>query len=59
MDYPVEYKSKRVRILANEEDFEYYVQIRFLFMWFSVSIYYDYHSADVHARYLATKKRWV
>lgn len=60
MSYPVEYKySKRVRLVANDDDLEYYVQVRFLLMWFTVSIYYDYFSADIHARYLATKRGWV
>lgn len=60
MGYPAEYKySKKVRILGNEEDLEYYLQVRFLLMWFTVSIYYDYFSADIHARYLATKKGWL
>ena len=60
MSYPAEYKySKRVRLVGNDEDLEYYVQVRFLLMWFTVSIYYDYFSADIHARYLATKRGWV
>lgn len=60
MSYPAEYKySKRVRLVANDDDLEYYVQVRFLLMWFTVSIYYDYFSADIHARYLATKRGWV
>lgn len=60
MRYPAEYKySKKVRLVGNDEDLEYYVQVRFLLMWFTVSIYYDYFSADLHARYLATKRRWI
>lgn len=60
MSYPAEYKySKRVRLVANDDDLEYYVQVRFLLMWFTVSIYYDYFSADIHARYLATKRGYI
>jgi len=60
MSYPAEYKySKKVRVLGNEEEFEYYVQVRFLFFWFTVNVYYDYMSADIHARYLATKRGWL
>ena len=57
MKYPVEHKySKNVRVGINYEDLEYYVQIRFLFIWFTAAIYYDYKSADIHARYLATNR---
>jgi hypothetical protein len=57
MSYPAEYKySKKIRVVANSEDLEYYLQVKFLFFWFTAAIYYDYKSADVHARYLATKR---
>ena len=61
MSYQVEYKySKRVRLVANHEDLEYYVQVRFLLMWFTVELYDGtspggYTQADKHAEYLATK----
>jgi hypothetical protein len=57
MKYPVEHKySKNVRVGINYEDFEYYVQIRFLFIWFTITVYGDYFSADLHARYLAANR---
>jgi hypothetical protein len=61
MSYQVEYKySKRVRLVANDDDLEYYVQVRFLFMWFTVKVYDGtypggYTQADKHAEYLASK----
>ena len=61
MGYLVEYKySKRIRLAANDEDLEYYVQVRFLFMWFTVKVYDGtssggYTRADKHAEYLASK----
>jgi len=57
MSYPAEYKyNKRIRVVANEEDLEYYLQVRYLFFWFTAAVYPDYFSADIHARYLAHKR---
>jgi hypothetical protein len=61
MDYPTEYKySKRVRLVANDDYLEYYVQVRFFFIWFTVECYDGtftdgYTQADKHAEYLASK----
>jgi hypothetical protein len=43
-------------VVANEEDLEYYLQVRYLFFWFTAAVYPDYFSADIHARYLAHKR---
>jgi hypothetical protein len=60
MNYPAEYKySKKIRVTANSEDLEYYLQVKFLFFWFTAAVYYDYHSANVHARYLASKRGYI
>jgi len=57
MMHRAEYKySKKIRVVANEEYTEYYLQVRFLFFWFTAAVYLDYYSADIHARYLAHKR---
>jgi hypothetical protein len=60
MSYPAEYKySKKIRVVGDEEQLEYYLQVKFLFFWFTAAVYYDYKSADIHARYLATKRGYI
>ena len=55
--YPTEYKySKKIRLVANYVDFEYYVQVRFLFMWFTIGLHFEYSRADAHARHIAHKR---
>lgn len=60
MSYPAEYKySKKIRVVGDEEQLEYYLQVRYLFFWFTAAVYYDYFSADLHARYLASKRGYI